>query len=726
MEENEYLSIKEKIEKGEIVPFYILKNYINYKLENNIDVEKLLEFYRINDSISYNYLMNFDEKNKYHIFLEKFNQLKYSLSETNLKNISNKLNSNDYEQQKEFILSEPNKMFLKIFNGIKGIIELNKNKNKKRGEIYDLINKWYRIYSSVNEAVLFPTLISSKNYSYNKLLYDYIYCLIHFLKKRKFEKNNNCKEKNYNESVEDKKNSEKEINISKIQPKVKFQTQIHEKKNIKNKTLLNKKRKKSKDYGKEDDKSKAQNQYEMYDNDEEFIDSFINLIDFLSLFEQVFKFIDENKNDEENMKRIEIVLFYLTSYEEARKPCNKIVLKYISNILITSTINEKILNKCKIYRNNKIITQQEWKSLKFDKKVDLEIDGKILKNIRIKCFNNKLLELNEIYLKNKIENYDADYLSIDGLRMKSIIYEIPGIDDIFKKNIYSLVCSNIIKEGFQKYDTRFNHTKQIYPFQGLFKKEIFDEIWDNIIFVPFIYQNSCSRSERSDYKIFLNSNPNDGVKDNPNVINIIFSKLVDLFHEIFHTISILYATSINEYEGDSYSTSSSLSDTEFEEFKGIITDYGNQYPNQMKSDYEKSDMGDIMEIYLLGAKLRTKSLYSSVYFLNILDNSLNESKINDIRQKFIDLTNSKEEINMEEFKKYCEENNSDKKNQLYDYFKNSIAYKICVKTFSNINIINNIKYEDRKISYINNIITNINYTENRKPCSHRRYRKQKK
>ena len=81
---------------------------------------------------------------------------------------------------------------------------------------------------------------------------------------------------------------------------------------------------------------------------------------------------------------------------------------------------------------------------------------------------------------------------------------------------------------------------------------------------------------------------------------------------------------------------------------------------------------------------------------------------------------------MEEFKKYCEENNSEKKNQLYDYFKNSIAYKICVKSFSNINIINNIKYEDRKISYINNIITNINYTENRKPCSHRRYRKQKK
>ena len=122
----------------------------------------------------------------------------------------------------------------------------------------------------------------------------------------------------------------------------------------------------------------------MYDNDDEFIDSFINLIDFLSLFEQVFKFIDENKNDEENMKRIEIVLFYLTSYEEARKPCNKIVLKYISNILITSTINEKILNKCKIYHNNKIITQQEWKSLKFDKKVELEIDVIILKNIIIK------------------------------------------------------------------------------------------------------------------------------------------------------------------------------------------------------------------------------------------------------------------------------------------------------------------------------------------------------
>ena len=177
MEKHDYLKIKDEIEKGEIVPFYILKKYLNYKMENNIDIEKLIKFYRINDSISYNYLINIDIKNNYDDFLEMYNMLKFSLSETHLKEVSKNLAPNDFEQQKEFIDSEPNKMFLKIFTGIKQILESNKDKKTKRNEIFNLIDKLSKLYTGINKMVLFPTLIASENYSYNKLLFDFIYCL---------------------------------------------------------------------------------------------------------------------------------------------------------------------------------------------------------------------------------------------------------------------------------------------------------------------------------------------------------------------------------------------------------------------------------------------------------------------------------------------------------------------------------------------------------------------
>ena len=49
-------------------------------MENNIEAEKLIHFYRINDSISYNYLKNIDIRNRYDYFIKKFNELKFSLT----------------------------------------------------------------------------------------------------------------------------------------------------------------------------------------------------------------------------------------------------------------------------------------------------------------------------------------------------------------------------------------------------------------------------------------------------------------------------------------------------------------------------------------------------------------------------------------------------------------------------------------------------------------------
>ena len=50
---DEYQKIKKQKDKGEIVPFYILKNFIDYKMNNNIELDKLIKFYRISDPISF-------------------------------------------------------------------------------------------------------------------------------------------------------------------------------------------------------------------------------------------------------------------------------------------------------------------------------------------------------------------------------------------------------------------------------------------------------------------------------------------------------------------------------------------------------------------------------------------------------------------------------------------------------------------------------------------------
>ena len=209
MKKNECLDIKQKIEEGELVPFHIIKKYMDYKMSNNIDVDKLINYYRINDSVSYNYLKQIDSNKEYSKFLEEFNKFKFSLSKEHLKEISEKLIQKDFEEQREFIELEPNKFFIYIYKEISKILYSKKDEKSKRKNLIDLISKWNDIYIELNKMVLFPTLIASKNYCYNKLIFDLINCLKHFLQKR-----NNYKERKIsfvesNES-EDKNKSEDE------------------------------------------------------------------------------------------------------------------------------------------------------------------------------------------------------------------------------------------------------------------------------------------------------------------------------------------------------------------------------------------------------------------------------------------------------------------------------------------------------------------------------------
>ena len=98
MNSMQYKLVDEEINNGEIIPFDLLKLYIDYKLNNNIcNEEELIEFYRINDEISYKYLLNM-QNNKEEDYYERFRELKFSLSSNHLKESSKKLNPEELNQ----------------------------------------------------------------------------------------------------------------------------------------------------------------------------------------------------------------------------------------------------------------------------------------------------------------------------------------------------------------------------------------------------------------------------------------------------------------------------------------------------------------------------------------------------------------------------------------------------------------------------------------------------
>ena len=358
MKKNECLDIKQKIEEGELVPFHIIKKYMDYKIYNNIDVDKLINYYRINDSVSYNYLKQIDSEKEYSKFLVEFNKFKFSLSKEHLKEISEKLIQKDFEEQKEFFELEPNKFFIYVYKQLYNLLESKIDDNSKRGNIFYFIEKWYNIYKKINEMVLFPTLIASKNYCYNKLIFDFMHSLLLFIKKRNnkkegktsYVKSNEPEDENEpdaNQEPEDEGENEhesedeneiklenekepkyggnklnkNEIKIKEVK-KVKFYTSKIEKMGI---NLLKKKRNKSEVLG--------INEYISYANDKEYVESFQKLLTFLKPFQKVFEIISENENDEINILRTQIFILNLNFYEKERSKFDENSLKKICKVL---------------------------------------------------------------------------------------------------------------------------------------------------------------------------------------------------------------------------------------------------------------------------------------------------------------------------------------------------------------------------------------------------------
>ena len=718
MKEDEYKFIEQKIKEGEIIPFCILKKYLNYKIDNGKVPKSKISFYRIKEDFSFHYLNIINEMNNYDLFLEKFNELKFCLSLNHLKDLSIKLKEEDFEEQKTIINNEPKIMFKKIYLDIKNLIYL-KEDNSIREKITKFITEYIKIYSIINDIIFFPALLSNDNYFYNKLLYDFINCLNMFLKKRKMEFIENSEKDN-------KKKTDKKLdnNMQKIDNNLKKKSLLLNVKNLdKDKTqegqkLLQKKRKRSDSPVKEEDKEHIE-----YENEEEFIASYRKLFYFMKSFEEVLDKIANDNNPRENFLRIKIMLYYLFCYEEKRKEYNATILNSIINTLLTSAIDDKILDKYEIYINNgkTKINKSNWSDIKDDQIVLIKIKGRFI-NTKIKLFNTKIYDLEDEELKYRLEIYDVNYLSIYGLRMQSFIFKNQEIEESLKNNLFNLLSSDIVKEGFQKFASRYNHDYFIYPFQGYYKKEIFDEIWNNIVVIPFIYQNICAKTERTDYTIFLDLYPYE-TTDSLESINIIFSKQNDLYHEIFQIISILYASNEINYEDDDYKSDSYISNEEKEKINKIIEKYSESYPKELQSKYELTDMGDIMEIFLFGIKPGQTLFYASIYLSNILQNNvINNKKIDDLRKKISNLVKLNDTIEKDVLNQYLSKKDNKEINELYEYFKNNNIWNICSKLYSSPSTISNIAYR-RRVNNPNSVIYNFAYKHYREPCFPRRDKK---
>ena len=675
MNEESYKFIKKKREEGELIPFSLLKAYLEYEISQNKSSTNLNELYRIEDTILFNKLTkitNYDE------YLSIFLDIKYSLSKRHLDIASKKLNQDDLSTQKEFIDNIPNSMFLNIYNILKGIMASGGEQSKKRANIIDSINHFYTLYYPINEVIIFPTLIASLNYCYNKLILDFIDCLKRFLQKRNNEPNDeDSKVNNYdnkNNEVQNNKNKFKTINT---------------------------------------------NEYIEYSDDKEFIDMFEDVLEFIGEFRNVLEKISMNENDKENITRLNIIIFYLNHYEEVRQNYDDVIIAEIAKSLMSSIVNESILDKFIIYdKNKRKINKSSWEQIGINDVVDITINNEIISNIKIKYFNLSILDLEPHDLKKALINYKTKYLSIYGIKMKSLLFKSFEIENIVKENIFNLISSDIVKQGFQELEPRFDHTKIIYPFQGYYKKEIFEEIWNNILVVPFIYKTICARTERTDYKIYLDLNPNDAITSS-DAMNIISSKKNDIFHEIFHIIAILYAANDLKYSNIDFSTISYSDKIDLNKINNIFDNYKDKYPKEMVIIPDKKDMGDIMELYLYGIKPGETYLYPSLYLSYILNNKeINNINVEILRENYINLIKS----NLKFDSKENNNNYTKDAEAILKYFKDSKIWEICIKYFSSPNIIYNSSHRRRSYNG-NEMITNSSYRSYRRPCFPRRDKK---
>ena len=584
----------------------IRKDYFD---SNDIDFkENIVSNFIIDNQISEDFLKSFISRYSNEICTDEvyiniintyLENLVYSLNSENIKNINNligklnsQLNSQKLMEKKLnfFAYHDPINNFVEFLQVYKKIDDLNPNSKSEKEKEYCIneIDKYLEkmskeIYDIDLDNYNFPPSSKYPTYSYNY----YSFKIFQILNKFKKKRNRN------NPFSKGKQKNEKYKNYRDLNEKWKIYNQIY-----------------------------------------------FFFKDFNILFEKL-----NYNNIERDIRILKIVTCYLVLFEHSRDYINdKINFEKIIKCLDSNPISEKILDKYELYRkdNNNKISKNDWNKIGVNEEVIIKEPINIV--TKIKHFNENILELDSASFYSALKKRTMENLSIDGFINYSIIKYNTEVEEYSKNLLKKILFSNKYINIFKKNDNRFDLIKEendinnqikdekinkkikntkIFKsmFNGPNKDEIFEELWDNVFFIP-LFDKISGFNNRTQYSIFINSSNNFSIIDSlsSKIIARMHNEINTLVHEFSHNLALLIAANIgeNNFETQIIITDDNLLKIQVE-YKKIYNQKGNIYD-------EFSDFGDLIEVELYGIKPGIFKTFSALFCLN--KNSYNLEEFN--------------------------------------------------------------------------------------------------
>jgi hypothetical protein len=441
--------------------------------------------------------------------------------------------------------------------------------------------------------------------------------------------------------------------------------------------------------------------------------------EFLTIFDAI-KF-DENKNQVKDhfiknrfeRKLVLLKLFYTTIKNENNILNSELYYKYlkiINTILLmcAKTRNTVSVKNMIILINNCMINLIQKKDLKNfiknnpnklfiklnGKEIELSNDiidtlllnetliykkGEINLDFDIKLYNRDIFNELEINLIIK----DWKFCNFEYIETYNFINSNENLKKLFKDNILSILRSPYMKKIYYEVENRFYNNNN-YLFEN--NDEIFNEIFEHIIFFPFPIDSCYGYSNKNSFDIYINMYDRDS--DVLELFGKFFANSNDIIHEIYHISAIYYIiNSKTKNINDFTSRIPSKKKKEYLEIqKKFLKDTNSKNLNTKKEDV--LDFGDAIEIECFGFCIREFSLknicelfvkdtwYKENMFENFKINYINNSKISEEDEKDI---KNEDKIDIIEYK-----NKSDIIKIFFEafpledeskrYYKNEIVY----------------------------------------------------
>ena len=389
-----------------------------------------------------------------------------------------------------------------------------------------------------------------------------------------------------------------------------------------------------------------------------------------NIFEK-FNYSNINKD----LISLKLIYFYFKIFEYSRNYDSIAnLLKEMVNCLDSEMITSDILKRFQFYRNgSKIqIKEEEWNSIGINEEICSDsLPGF---SIKIKHFKKDLLKLSDIKLLTKLESYCLDNLNILGFIQNSIIKYNDEIEEYSKILLKSIFSSDIYLKSFLKNDKRFeakNSEKEKLLnnfFKGVNSDIIFEEIWENIFFLPFPIDGLGGFNTRAYYSIFVNTNYNANYqKTFQEIIPLFHCYINTLIHEFTYNIALLLAANLDEEEFETIIIKND------KDLINLQTEYSKKY-KQNNIIYDKFyDLGDLIEVEIYGVRQRKFKTFSGLFCLDY--NSYNNNVHDDFRKVYVELYN-------------CDSIKDDK-NEIFKKLMNSEIANLLEKYFSIISPIKN-------------------------------------